>query len=128
MAEFVFKEELEKRKIAGIAVSSRGLAVTDGCMNPLAVQTLKSHGVKHAGFVPKQMDERTYSRAWLIVCMTKSHKNAFMPCDKVKTLGELVASDDVPDPYGGDADVYEACFCKLKKDLSVLADVLFPTD
>ncbi len=110
MAEFLFRYILsKKRKLSLYDVSSAGLAAEEGApMTENAVLALKKLGVsvrkKH---VSKQLTRAEASEADLIVCMTASHAASLREFgSKVKSVGELTGGHDVPDPYGGDLNVY----------------------
>lgn len=110
MAEFLFKFVLKKkRKLSSYDVSSAGLCAEEGApMADNARVALKNLGVtsakKHAA---KQLTLSGAKAADLIVCMTRQHKSALAEFgDKVKSVGEITGGNDVPDPYGGDLNVY----------------------
>lgn len=112
MAEALFRYILtKKRKLSSYDISSAGLAAEEGSpMTPTAVEALKTLGVtvtkSHSA---KQLTVAAARRADLIVCMTAGHKAALGSLgDKVKTVAEIAAHKDVPDPYGGDLGVYLA--------------------
>ena len=110
MAEFLFRYILsKKRKLSLYDVSSAGLSADEGSpITENAALALKKLGVsvrkKHFS---KQLTEKAAQEADLIVCMTAAHASALRQFGaKVKSVGELTGGPDVPDPYGGDLNVY----------------------
>ncbi|MDE6398084.1 MAG: low molecular weight phosphatase family protein [Clostridiales bacterium] len=110
MAEYLFRYILgKKRKLSLYDIASAGLGAEEGApMTDNALSALKRLGVtsrrKH---IAKQLTYEQAEKADGIVCMTAQHKAALAALgEKVKTVGELTGGYDVPDPYGGDAQVY----------------------
>lgn len=110
MAEYLFRYILgKKRKLSMCEVKSAGLGAQEGDpMTENAVAALKKLGVnirkKHTAHM---LTRDTAEKADLIVCMTASHASALRSLgSKVKTVGEITGGPDVPDPYGGDLNVY----------------------
>lgn len=110
MAENIFKQFLvSRRKLSAFDVSSAGLSAEDGApMTDNALAALKILGVKERRkHKAKQLTPDAVRRADFIVCMTPSHARALADfADKTFTVGELTSGPDVPDPYGGDLNVY----------------------
>ena len=110
MAENIFKQFLaSRRKLSLFDVSSAGLSAEDGApMTDNALEALKVLGVKvRRKHKAKQLTPDAARNADFIVCMTPSHARALSGfADKTFTVGEIVSGPDVPDPYGGDLNVY----------------------
>ena len=125
MAEAIFREFLrKKRKLSLFEVSSAGLAAEEGApmtenalkaLATLQVQVKKPHKAK-------QLTVAAAEKADFIVTMTASHKQALGAyAVKAKSIGELTGGHDVPDPYGGDEELY----LKTAKYLSYAAEDVF---
>ena len=110
MAEYLFRYILgKKRKLSLYDITSAGLCADEGApMTDNAWEALTRLGVRSKRkHVAKQLTYEEAERADGIVCMTAEHKAALAAFgEKVKTVGELTGGSDVPDPYGGDAQVY----------------------
>lgn len=110
MAEMLFRYFLsKKRKLSGYEISSAGLAVNEGePVSANAVGAIKTLKVPvRRKYTAKQLTREEAYKADLIVCMTASHAAALSEFGgKVKSVGEITGSHDVPDPYGGDLALY----------------------
>ncbi|MBQ2676526.1 MAG: low molecular weight phosphatase family protein [Clostridia bacterium] len=102
-------------------ISSAGLMVSpDESVARNAVWAMDEIGIDISNHIPRQLDMDMADSADYIVPMTESHRfilqNAGVDNSKILDLGE-----PVPDPYGGDLPIYEACrdkLCDLIKTLS----------
>ena len=110
MAEILFRYFLgKKRKLSKYDVSSAGLCANEGePISENALGAMKALGVPVKGkHVAHVLTRGAVEKADLIVCMTASHAAALGEyAQKVKTVGEITASHDVPDPYGGNLALY----------------------
>ena len=110
MAEAIFRAYLsKKRKLSRYDVSSAGLSAQEGDkMSENAVGALKALKVAlKKPIAAKQLTVEMCENADFIVCMTESHKHALGEFGKkAKAVGEITGGYDVPDPYGGDLDLY----------------------
>lgn len=110
MAEILFRYILgKKHKLSLYDVASAGLSVEEGApMTETAYRALQTLGVPvKRPHKAKQLTYEIAETADFIVCMTASHKNALLSLgDKVKTVGEITGGTDVPDPFGGNLDIY----------------------
>lgn len=115
MAEGIFKSLTD-----GFSVKSAGITAFSGdCVAENAVLALKDYGIdiknkRSTKFSPYMAEETD-----LFVCMTDSHKAMLLmsgvPNEKITVLG-------VPDPFGGDLEVYRQCAEIIRKKL---IDLLF---
>lgn len=124
-----------KFKLAGVKnvrVSSAGLAATDGAKisrNSQAV--LKSIGIKSYAFKSRQLTPEIIKKTDMIICMTAEHKRYLNGIKGVYTMREATGLCDIPDPYGGDVDVYKqtlkvierACDIILEKILQIQGEI-----
>ena len=125
MAEAIFRQLLgKKRKLSLFDVSSAGLSAEEGApMTENAVKALQALKVPlKKPHKAKQLTVEAAEKAAYIVTMTASHKQALGPfAAKAKSIGELTGGPDVPDPYGGDEELY----LKTAKYLSYAAEDIF---
>ncbi len=107
MAEIILKTKFKLAGIKDIKVSSAGLSAQEGSkMSANSFQALKLMGYKGYGFKSKQITEQMINKSDIVLCMTKSHKNALANFDNVYTISEVTGLEDVIDPYGGNINVY----------------------
>ncbi|MCL1859319.1 MAG: hypothetical protein FWF92_08815 [Oscillospiraceae bacterium] len=130
MAEYYFnysiKEEAKKSgKILEITAESRGLhAETGSFMAGNAKKVLISNNIidndENIIYRAKQIDEEIIKEAEFIYGITVHHelrlKEEFPEFkDKILSMPE-----NIGDPYGGNLEVYEKCFEKIKKSVDVI--------
>lgn len=107
MAEIILKTKFKLAGIKDIKVSSAGLSAEEGSkMSKNSFQALKLMGYKGYGFKSKQITEQMINKSDLVLCMTKSHKNALANFDNVYTIAQVTGLEDIIDPYGGNINVY----------------------
>lgn len=123
MAEAILRSKIKERKIKWWDVSSCGLfAEVGGTISPNSKQALEEIGVKVEKFAPRQLSQSIIDRSFAVICMTEKQKQILEGCGKVWSMKDLCGFD-VPDPYGGDMDVYRvtrdfiarACDCIIEK-------------
>lgn len=114
MAEAIAKDIVKKRNEKDIKVFSYGL-----CVNPLECETdknalaaLKDIGVPVRKKKSKQITARSVNGADYVVTMTEKQKK-MLPYSNVYTLDELTGAGEIPDPYGGNRDIYDLTAFKL---------------
>ena len=130
MAEFVFRDLLEKRGLRGIVTAS---AATSGeelrhPVHPGARRKLAEHGISCAGHAARQLTKRDYDTFDLLIGMDRANLQNMRricggdPEGKLSLLLEHAGrSGDVADPwYTGDfeatwRDVLEGCEALLKE-------------
>ena len=107
---------------------SAGLSAFPGgniSVNSAAV--MEKYGIDASSFRSGSISRYALDESDLIICMTRSHLEAISSCapeyrEKLHTLLEWSSGTDVPDPYGGDINVYEQTFSVMKKAIDNLAD------
>lgn len=90
-----------------------------------AVNAMKDYGIDLSGHRAKNVDEELLEKCDLVLTMTHSHKMALVKYlgDKVYTLCEYAGENgDIPDPYGGDDEVYKKCAERLYNVLLKVAE------
>lgn len=106
MAEIVLKNKLKLAGVKGYRVSSAGLAATDGeKMSKNSAAALKKLGYKPYGFKSKRATGEILIKSDIIICMTEEHKRAIGNFPGVYSVADFTGRD-IPDPYGGDINVY----------------------
>lgn len=133
MAEYLFRDMLDKAGYKDIEVGSVGLAGFDG--EPISRNSelvLNEMGIDASGHRSKCLTLGDVVTADYIFTMTKGHsseiKRAIGDLFNVMSLGEAVGGDDVSDPYGG--DIYEYRYCRdeiiglLNKLLAIIPDLI----
>lgn len=131
MAEFVMKDLLNKKGIAGQFEIASAATSTEEIGNPVyppAKRKLKEHGISCEGKTARQMTKADYTYYDYIIAMDRfnlRNMTKFVgndPDNKVSLLMDFTSHPkDVADPwYSGDFDatwndVYEGCVGILKK-------------
>lgn len=126
MAEGIFKKIVKERSINNIQCKSCGISAYNGdCVTPNAVEAVKKYGVNIENHRSSVLTQYLAAETDIFVCMTQAHaqvlKNYLYDTGKKIT----VLGDGIPDPYGGDEEVYSACAEQIYNELFILADALF---
>ena len=123
MAEAILRSKIKERKIKWWDVSSCGIfAEVGGTISPNSEKALEEIGVKTGKFAPRQLSQSIMDRSFAVICMTEKQKQILEGCGKVYCIKDLCGFD-VPDPYGGDMQIYratrdfiaKACDCIIEK-------------
>lgn len=127
MAEEIFNTECKKCGISAMA-DSAGIFADGSPASKNSVAVMEECGCNIDGKKSKQLIGDIIKDADIIICMTSSHKqmiqSAFsaVPILKEKILKDvytfsdlLNTSAEVPDPFGGDIQVYRFCRDALKE-------------
>ena len=127
MAEAYVRHCLETRGIFADCVASAGICACDGARASVgAAEVLRGLGGDLSGFRSTRIDAPMLYDFDRIVCMSRSHRTAVLeiaPDCAAKT--ELLLGDrDVPDPYGGDSEVYRSVFAAMRPGLDAWAERL----
>ena len=108
MAEAILRSKIKERKIKWWDVSSCGIfAEVGGTISPNSEKALEEIGVKTGKFEPRQLSQSIMDRSFAVICMTEKQKQILEGCGKVYCIKDLCGFD-VPDPYGGDMQIYRA--------------------
>lgn len=118
MAMFLFNKIAKERNLDWIA-DSAGLAAYGDPINPNSAKSLAKIGIENTDYTSKGLTYYMADEADLIVVMTNEHKaaliNAGVDSEKILILG-----DGIPDPYGGDEDLYFNCLEKISEGIEEL--------
>ena len=138
MAEILLKEALKKFSLQGIIVNSAGISAKRGdTINPKSVQILKEYGLEAGEFKSKKLTDKMLRDAYAIVCMTEKQRDYLMDArwnalkkqgveaeeNNVYSFAEITGNE-VPDPYGRDADAYRYVFGLLARGMIAVIDKL----
>lgn len=126
------KDLLAKTNINNINIQSRGLDV----FSPLPISThtetiLSKQDIHISPHCSTLLKTNDFTNETLILTMTYTHKqrvDKIFPAysNQTYTLSEYVTGShmDIQDPYGGDINIYRACFLQLKELLTILVENL----
>lgn len=121
MAEGLFKKILAERGITDITCRSCGLAAYTGDeASPQAVEVCAERGVDLSHHRATVFNQYILDETDIMVCMTESHKNAVMKISP--TFRVLVPDGGIPDPYGGNSEIYRDCADKIEAFLERFID------
>lgn len=114
-----------KRKL-NIVCESAGISAFPGdTVTENAVKAALVFGADISSHRARRLSEYMLNGYDLFVCMTQSHKNAllpFLPEEKLYVLG------NVPDPYGGDEEVYLQCAEKISSEIDKFLEQFCETE
>lgn len=97
--------------------------------SPQAVAVAQQNGCDLSRFTARQVTQQLMQEADYVFVMTNSHKrmlDAAMPqySGKVFLLNAYAMGDpsapDIPDPFGGSAEEYAACFAVLQESVAAV--------
>ena len=98
---------LKSKNLPDVNVRSRGLSANGEEVSRNSCLAMKEIGIDISGQISEQINFSDIVWADKIICMSPSHKTAvslYTSPDKV-----FVLADGVPDPFGGDLEVYTEC-------------------
>ena len=124
MAEIVLKNKLKLAGVKGYRVSSAGLAATDGeKMSKNSAAALKKLGYKPYGFKSKRATGEILIKSDIIICMTNEHKRVIGNFPGVYSVADFTGRD-IPDPYGGDINVYVRTSHEIEDACNIILEKL----
>ena len=129
MAAALMRRELDKRGRTDIIIESAGLAAFGEPASRNAVDTVAELDEKYAAplkdHISRSVTAEQIEEAELIAVMSDSHAAAVIERgadpEKVSVLG---ADGGIPDPFGGDIEVYRRTRDRLEQAVSRLADTI----
>ncbi|WP_394005204.1 low molecular weight protein-tyrosine-phosphatase [Luteimonas sp. WGS1318] len=103
-----------------------------GPPDPRAVHTAAGHGVDIAGLCARVLEDADYTRFDALLCADDSTRRivrARRPADATAEIDRLMAwaglgEGDVPDPYTGDAEDFEAVWHRVDRAAVAIVDRL----
>ncbi len=110
---------LKSKKLSGITVLSRGLFADGSKVSENSKIAMLDKGIDIGGHISKQITALDIEKSDKIICLSDSHMNMLMGLgvdkDKLSVLG-----DGIPDPFGGDIEIYNACRDKIFEAIDIL--------
>jgi protein-tyrosine phosphatase len=135
LAEALARAELERREWHHVRVGSAGIAAHPGePASEHAVTVAERHGVPMREHRSRVLTPELIEWADLVLGMSPSHLMTVHHLgggDKASLLGDFAAGGDgegypVPDPYGGDAGIYQRTLVELDRLIRASLDRLEP--
>lgn len=122
MAEYIARKRIDEKYLAGITVSSAGLYAVDGQpISSNAAAVLKEINIDALGHKARQISSGDITDSDIIAVMSPSHmailSQAGVPSSHLVLLGT-----GIPDPYGGDIDIYRDTRDRIKYAVYSLLD------
>lgn len=122
MAEAI-AHHLEMADGGSLRFSSAGIAARDGIpASEGAIRAMENMGISLEHHRARQLSAAHMARAALVLTMSEGHRDWIVSrfphwADKTRTLGEYAGAHgrDVPDPFGGDDEVYEQCAGEIRQ-------------
>ena len=98
----------------GLNAESAGLSAFPGMpATDQAIGAARRHGGDLTAHRARMVDEDMVKRASIICPMTRGHAIALLERFPHCAGKIILPSPEIPDPYGGDEDVYESCIQSL---------------
>lgn len=111
---------LKSKNLPDLRVKSRGISAGEVPVSENSVKAMAEIGIDIDGLLSEQLSISDLATADKIYCMSASHKTVldmYTNPDKVEILG-----DGIPDPYGGNLDVYKICRDKITEAIDRLIE------
>jgi protein-tyrosine-phosphatase len=106
MAEAILRKKIKERKIKWWDVQSCGInAEVNSTISKNSALALKEMGIDCGGFKPRQLRQKYMDASFLVITMTTSQKQLLEGCGNILCVKDICGYD-IPDPYGGDLNVY----------------------
>ena len=113
MAEAYVRSCLDARDLWEAEVASAGICACDGARASAGAQAvIRSVGGDLSYFRSSTLTLQMLYEVDHVVCMGSSHRRAVLEIapDCAEKVSLLLPDGDVPDPYGGDEEIYRAVF------------------
>ncbi len=122
MAAALMRRRLDKCGRGAIIVESAGLAAAGGPASPGAMAAMQEIGLSLAGHLSRQLTPAHCREADILAVMSRQHEALLMvsydvPKEKIRLLG----GTGIPDPYGGNTEIYRATRDRLAQAVDDLA-------
>lgn len=125
IAEGLFNSLAERMGIDAKA-ESRGLSAFEGApATKNAVMSASLHGVDISLHRSRNVTLRDLEEADMIIGMTQGHVNALNSMfPRFKDKIYLIPNDDIPDPFGGNLNIYEDTTARIRNAVDYLIETL----
>lgn len=110
-----------------IRIASAGIAAGEGApANPLADACMQRRGLSLADHRSHQLGRADIERSDRFYCLTPAHAAALQEAGAEPGRIRIVAAEHggIPDPFGGDARIYEECARLLEEQAALIARAL----
>lgn len=98
---------LRSLKLPYVEVESRGLSVDGSPVSVNSAAVMTESGIDISTHISKPVSAYDLEWADRIICMSHTHREILKPfCDEARLL---VLGDGIPDPFGGDTELYREC-------------------
>lgn len=122
MAQALAIQQAQKQGLDCNIISAGLAAYRDAGASENAVEAMREIGVDISGHRSQPLTPSIIRQADMIVPMTDQHRQLLtamgVPAEKLRSIGEI------PDPYGGDLDVYRQCRDTLQQAVTALLSQL----
>ncbi|MCX7615074.1 MAG: low molecular weight protein arginine phosphatase [Clostridiales bacterium] len=120
IAEGFFNKLAKEKEMKWQAESCGVSACENQPASKNAILVMNEYGVDLTGHRSRQADEKILEQADFIICVSKRHLELIASVypafkDKLKVLGE-----DIPDPYGGNLEIYRKTAEVIQKSIEQL--------
>ena len=108
MAEAILRSEIKRRKIKWWDVASCGInAEVNGNISPNSKTALEEIKIDVKNFKPRQLTQKIIENSTLVLTMTETQRLTLEERGNIRSVREMCGFD-IPDPYGGDIEIYRA--------------------
>ena len=127
MAEALMMKAAEDIGMADLRASSAGIYASQGLEASMgAIEAMATRGIDLSAHRATQLTSAHLEDADRIICMSSSHRSAVASAgygEKAVTLLRAAFDEggDIGDPFGGDADEYEAVAARIEAAINALA-------
>jgi protein-tyrosine-phosphatase len=129
LAEALLRREVEARRLDGVEIASAGTGAWDGApVSEGAYLVGLEHGLDLSEHRARLLTRDLVEQADLILTMSRHHRARVRELDRsalVFLLGEYAGrtggAEEVPDPFGGDLDIYRQTYADLDELIRVAA-------
>ena len=118
MAQALAIQQAQKQGLDCHIISAGLAAYRDAGASENAIEAMREIGVDISGHRSQPLTPSIIRQADIIIPMTGQHRQLLtamgVPAEKLRSIGEI------PDPYGGDLDVYRQCRDTLQQAVTAL--------
>ena len=122
MAQALAIQQAQKQGLDCHIISAGLAAYHDAAASENAIEAMREIGVDISGHRSQPLTPSIIRQADIIIPMTSQHRQLLtamgVPAEKLRSIGEI------PDPYGGDLDVYRQCRDTLQQAVTALLSQL----
>lgn len=120
MAMAIFNDKSKKMNLNWVA-DSAGIASYGDPINPNSVTALAKIGINFNDYTSKRLNFQMVDESDLIVVMTLDHRRALLSAG-IDAQKIIVLGGGIPDPFGGDQEIYDLCLNSINKGIESLIE------